>query len=722
MIDGLDKIPHHPAIEEIVEVLCNRTQNTDRGFFRVTVAYFLGKMAAAQQATVFMKNHGEIPVNLYALALATSGFGKGHSVNILEGEFLAPFRKVFLEDTMPSVTEKSLWDYANAKAAKNSTDQQDEYDKAVKVLNSIGAYPFTFDSGTGPAVKQLRDQLILRRIGSVNLQIDEIGSNLVSNEEILNVFLELYDQGLTKIKLTKNTAENKRVEELVGKTPTNMLLFGTDSKLLDGGVTENAFYSFLETGYARRCIFAQGHQDRKAFHTMTAEEIYLRQIEPTNTAMIDKWADHFAKLAEPSMYKWAMQVPDDVAIQLVEYKIACEKAADQMKEHEQIRKAEMSHRYFKALKLAGTLAFIEQSVEVEMSHLMHAIKLVEESGTAFQSILTRPKPHERLAKFIADVGQEVTHADLLDALPFYKAGVAARNDMMTLAIAWGYPRHIIIKKRFADGIEFFSGTTLQQTNLEELSLSVSPHWTNNYEPATLAFDQLEQLAVLDDGAGGPMHWNVHTFHKGYRADESCIPGFNMIALDVDGTTSLDLVHSFLADYKFMTYTTKRHGVDGKDRFRLIIPCNYYLELDQEEYREFMNAVMEWLPFKTDEGANQRARKWMTNPKAICHTNADGQVLDVLPFIPRTTRNEQYKKELQQVQSMDNLERWFAQRIATGNRNDNMIKFALALVDSGMSLQDVNTSVYAFNRKLNNPLPDQEIASTVMKTVAKRYIP
>lgn len=132
------------------------------------------------------------------------------------------------------------------------------------------------------------------------------------------------------------------------------------------------------------------------------------------------------------------------------------------------------------------MAFIEQSVEVEMSHLMHAIKLVEESGTAFQSILTRPKPHERLAKFIADVGQEVTHADLLDALPFYKAGVAARNDMMTLAIAWGYPRHIIIKKRFGDGIEFFSGTTLQQTNLEELSLSVSPHWTNNYEPATLA--------------------------------------------------------------------------------------------------------------------------------------------------------------------------------------------------------------------------------------------
>lgn len=31
MID-LTGVSHHPAIEEIVDVLCNKTQNTDRGF------------------------------------------------------------------------------------------------------------------------------------------------------------------------------------------------------------------------------------------------------------------------------------------------------------------------------------------------------------------------------------------------------------------------------------------------------------------------------------------------------------------------------------------------------------------------------------------------------------------------------------------------------------------------------------------------------------------
>ena len=62
----------------------------------------------------------------------------------------------------------------------------------------------------------------------------------------------------------------------------------------------------------------------------------------------------------------------------------------------------------------------------------------------------------------------------------------------------------------------------------------------------------------------------------------------------------------------MTYTTKRHQTEEHgDRFRLVLPINYILELDSDEYKEFMNNVMMWLPFKTDESANQRSKKWET---------------------------------------------------------------------------------------------------------------
>jgi hypothetical protein len=726
MID-LEGIEHHPAITEIVDVLCNKTQNTDRGFFQTEAAFFLGKMASNMRATIITKDRGEIPVNVYALALATSGYGKGHSVSIIEEDIMKPFRKRMMDDTFTVIAEKHLWDIANDRAIRNGGDQQDEFNKAEREFQSAGAFPFTFDSATTPAVKQLRHKLLMGGCGAISLQIDEIGSNLIGNVEVLTLFLELFDQGRVKQKLTKNTTDNARMEEVDGKTPTNMLLFGTPAKLFDGGATEEHFYSFLETGYARRCIFGIGQTHKRAHEQMSPAEVYAALTQPSNNQAVNKWSSQFHRLADPAMFGWTMDVPDDVGIQLIEYRIACERYADSLPEHEEIRKAEINHRYFKALKLAGAYAFVDRSSEVEMDHLLSAILLVEESGEAFKSILSRDKNYVKLAKYIADIGEEVTHADLHEALPYYKAGQAARNEQMTLATAWGYKKHIIIKKSFVDGIEFFKGEKLQETDLEQMIISYGDHWAYNYLGERVPFDQLHNLTQAAQDNGEPMHWANHHFRKGHRAEENVLPGFNLVAIDVDGGIALETVHDLMKGYKFMTYTTKRHqlqdtttGELGEDRFRLIIPINYTLELSTEEYKEFMNSFMLWLPFTTDESANQRAKKWESFSGGSYHYNLEGETLDVLDFIPKTSRNEQYRAQNKELQSLDNLERWFAQRIASGNRNNQMIKYALALVDGGMSLIDVQKQVFAFNKKLNTPLTEDELEKTIMTTVAKRY--
>jgi hypothetical protein len=710
----LTGVTHHPAVDEIVNVLCNKTQNTDQGFFRAEVAYFLGKMASNMRATVVTKDRGEIPVNIYALALATSGFGKGHSVNIVESEFLKGFKKRFVEDTFPVIAEKHLWDMANDRAARNGSDAQEEFDKVAREFKSGGAFPFTFDSGTAPAVKQLRNKLLMANCGAINLQIDEIGSNLISASEVLTVFLELYDQGIVKQKLTKNTAENQRSEEVDGKTPTNMLLFGTPAKLLDGGPTEDQFYSFLDIGYARRCLFGIGHQDRRAFNSLTPAQIYENLIKKDNSTSINTWANHFSKLADPAMYGWKMTLEDDVAIQSLTYKIACERAADLLADHEEIRKAELSHRYFKALKLAGAYAFIDESVTVGMNHLMSAILLVEQSGEAFKTILTREKTYVKLAKYIASVGTEITHADLLEALPFYKSGTAARNEMMTLATAWGYKQHIVIKKSYVDGIEFFKGETLEKTDINKLGVSYGDHWAYNYLYEAVPFDQLHTLTQAQG-----MHWANHQFKNGHRAEENVIAGFNMVVLDIDEGVSVDTAAELMKPYKYLIYTTKRHTAEN-NRFRLILPINYCLVLDADDYKEFMHMLMGWLPFKVDEQANQRSRKWESFGGGRHVYNHDGELLDALSFIPKTSKNEQYRQSFQKVESLDNMERWFAQRIAEGNRNNNMIRYALALVDNGMDFLSVSKQVHAFNQKLNTPLTADEIDTTVLVSVAKRY--
>ena len=135
----------------------------------------------------------------------------------------------------------------------------------------------------------------------------------------------------------------------------------------------------------------------------------------------------------------------------------------------------------------------------------------------------------------------------------------------------------------------------------------------------------------------------------------------------------------------------------------------------------MENIRQWLPFPApvDDASTQPEKKWETNPNGVHHYN-DGVLLDVLPFIPRTRKNEEFTAANAKLQSLDNLERWFAQRIAMGNRNNQMIKFALALVDGGQTFMEVQKHVHTFNEKLDNKLTKDEIDTTIMVTVAKRY--
>ena len=73
-----------------------------------------------------------------------------------------------------------------------------------------------------------------------------------------------------------------------------------------------------------------------------------------------------------------------------------------------------------------------------------------------------------------------------------------------------------------------------------------------------------------------------------------------------------------------------------------------------------------------------------------------------------------------LNSMDAVERWFAQQMQNGNRNNQMIRFALMLLDSGLDLVTIEEKIMEFNDKLPNPLDKAEIEQTIFKTLRKKY--
>jgi hypothetical protein len=706
---SFDQMEYHPTSEKLVGILRDRTQRDDSLFFRIMVGYYFSLAASQMRCNIVSPDEKEIPVNMYALNLAPSGYGKTLSANLMEEEVLSQFRSRFLEDTFPVMAEANLPKLAVKRANRKCTDPDEELVRVQKEFDSSGAMLFSFDSGTSPAVKQMRHKLLMANAGSMNLIMDEIAANLSANQEVFATFIELFDKGLVKSKLIKNSTDNQRSEEIIGKTPANLLMFGVPSRLLDGAKTEEELMAMLDSGYARRCFFGYVKATAKK-RTRTAVEMYDERSNANNELVIAELAGRLEALADIINANKRIQISRDSCILLNEYQLNCEARADQMPDHQEIMRSEMQNRSFKVMKLAGAYAFIDDCAAVTDAHLYNAIKLAEDSGDAFAQLLSRDKPWVKLAKYFASTKQEVTQADLAEDLPFYKGSASHKTEMLNLAIAYGYRNNIIIKKSFADGIEFMRGETLKETDMAKMVVSYSTELAEGYQNQRAPFDQLHKLTQAPG-----LHWTAHHLTGGYRNEENAIPGFNLVVIDVDGGVNIGTAKMLLKNYKFMIYTTKRH-TDEEHRFRLILPINYELMLDAKDYKEFMTNIYTWLPFEVDTATNQRARKWMSNDGTYEYN--DGEVLDALPFIPKTSKNEERKQLMDSQQSMDNLERWVSNNIGDGNRNNLLLRYAMILLDAGFDFDGIRTRVMGLNEKIADKLSELEIMGTILVTVSK----
>ena len=706
------KIPHFAKSENLVQILMRKTQNQNPLFFRILVAYYFSKIAATMRINIKTHDRGIIPINMYGINLATSGAGKGFSTNIVEEQIINKFKTNFMKYTFPSVSEKNIAKLAIARSAKIPGSDPD--DIALKVeaeFKQLGHFVFSFSEGTSPAVKQMRHKLLMANCGSVNLEIDEIGSHLIGNKDVLDTFLELYDVGKVKSKLIKNTDKNIRNEEIDGRTPTCMMLFGTQDKLLmPGSVEEKEFFNMLLTGYGRRCFFGYSPFISDDL-TITPEQLYALSTDTSIDKFMSGLSTHLGKLADEINYGLTLEMSKDVAMLVIEYQLECRRAALKIPQYQENRKAELQHRYYKMLKLAGAYAFIDGSKDIQKDHIYQAMKLTEESGVAFNQLLTREKPHKALAKFIVEHEGELTVVDLMDNLPFFKGSESVRKDLLIRATAFGYKNNMVIKRNYIDGIEFFNGESLEETDINKLRVSYSKFMTEGYTNAVAPLSKLNRLV----NATG-LNYCANHFKEGYRHSKNVIEGFNLLILDVDDGFSLDTAKMLLKDYTAIFATTKRH-TPQKNRYRIILPLSHIVKLDAENYVRFMQNVFNWLPITVDDQTKDSARKWQSF-KGEYYVQ-DGKLIDALKFIPHTSEEEKQSKHILDHQDLGNLERWFYTNINMGNRNNQLIKYALALVDSGKTIDEVRIIMKEFNKRLQYPISEPEINSTIMVTVIKR---
>lgn len=697
----------HPLSERIVQLLCEKTHNKNEQFFRTIVPFYFGLMASSMRAVITgYQTNQDIPINIYALCLSPSGSGKGNSTSFMEASFLVGFKNRFINETMPNHALEQLEQEALRRSSRNDTDPRDEFVEVSKEYSLIGSYYPVFDSATAPAIKQQRYKILLAGCGSLNFICDEIGSNLLDQKEVLNVFLELYDLGLVKDKLTKNTKDNTRLSHMEGTTPANMLMFGAPSKTLDGGKTEEYLFEMLETGYARRCLFSYSTSVEKV--DLSVDDLVAQMLNSSTIAEVEDLRDKFAELADPSRLNQQINLPVDQLKQLLTYKKSCETKAKSMKEGDELKRTELEHRYFKVLKLAGLYAWLENR-DISKEDVEQAIALVELSGKEFFRMATKEQSHVKLAHYIANQPNRISLSDLSLNLPYWKGSKQYKDEMLSLAIAYGYQNNIIIRKEVEDDIIFYSGEALAETDMNKLIISTSSHQADGYDEQVITWNEIHELGE-EDG----FSWTNHWFVDSHRSEQNVIEGFNLLVLDVDSGYPLTAALKLFEGLTAMVYTTKRH-TEEDNRYRIILPMSHILNLNKDDYKVFMANVIEDLPFQVDEQANQRSRKWLTNKGAVYLL--EGDLFNVLPYIPKTKKNEARVQKRNSLE-MDSLEAWFTQS-PVGNRNNMLYRYACVLMEQGLELQQIVERVKALNEKLDTPLESQELQNTVISSIARR---
>lgn len=700
---------HNKYVEEISEVLSTVLRVEDKAFFRVMSLFFISKIASNMRAVVKSKDRNEVVINMYAVALAPSGYGKGRSLGILEDQIMGGFVTKFNRDIIDTVAEKNIVSLASQRHVISGTNYDEEYEKLQKEYKDCGEFLFTASEGTAPAVKQYRHKLQLANAGAINFIIDEIGSNLEAVSDILDVGLELYDQGKIKEKLVKNTADSKRVKSLNGKTPTNIYMFGTPRKLFDGGRIENTFMSYLTAGYARRCIFSYTDIEDMFDDSITAQEIFQKVVDANVLDKMDDLNDHFASLAREDLVGKVINVPDDISIALIEYQLDCDKRASKISRYDENSRAEMTHRYFRVHKAMGAFAFIDGRDEVNQFDLQEAINAVEESGEAFARIMDRDKPYMTLAKYISEATTELTHADLSEELPFYPKGAGQRNEIMMMAKAWAYKEGIIIKTNTVEGVEFISGETLQPTTLDDMIISASRKPNSEYKSFKVNFGDLHNIVNQKEG-----YWINHLLDSGNALEKDCDEGFNMLVFDIsEASFSKDTFTDLFKDY---TYFLKELDADN---YQVVLPINYTLGLSQDEYKQFIESVLLWLPFKPKVVFQERLTRRSCNEGRYVYNK--GEMVDVIPFIPNTTKNETFKNSITNFSSHNFAERWFANKIGLANKYDILVEYAEYLANKGTSLTELSKKVHNFNDNTIHPITGVDIDNHLISYItATRY--
>ena len=367
-----------------------------------------------------------IPVNTISFIIAGSGVGKDSSMQMI--------RKA-LE---PAYVKVNSYREAHAKAkavedaeldGKKPTEWRKYYSKPRDLFSGIGTLP--------GQMKHLA-ALEAGKLGAGYIQVSELGSELQGNKDIAENIVALaigYDSGYIPAKTVKD--DTQQVDPIMN-LPFSGLMFGSPDNIIFDENVKNKFKEEFSTKLSRRSFFSFSQElpSRKVYASKEEARAARRAVKEAAYVAMDGLEPWLTSLVDAKEHK-PLTVTPEVEDLFGDYKDYNEWYSDSMTKQHPMSILHRQHMQWKALKLAGALAILENDTGIEARHYVDAVNFCEIFATDLElfEIELSKEPYELAADYMASIAENgYTNMSIhkLRKHGFIKGNGSPQNKMMEL--------------------------------------------------------------------------------------------------------------------------------------------------------------------------------------------------------------------------------------------------------------------------------------------------
>lgn len=243
----------------------------------------------------------------------------------------------------------------------------------------------------------------------------------------------------------------------------------------------------------------------------------------------------------------------------------------------------------------------------------------------------------------------------------------------------------------------------------KIKISLSRGITEGYKTGEIEFLDLWKVTSLEK-----LNYSPTEFKNGYRKSENCLPGNNLIVLDIDEGWTVENAYEFLTKHDLMALiaTTKSHQKEksGKvnDRFRILLPTYKSQDGGPIEFQHQMKSVFKFFDDKPDKGTCDMARFYYGNPKSNDYIYTNGwKLLDWEQF-KRNPEFNNHEQDLVKSKNLNLIENYWINQAVQGRRNNTFFKAYMFFKDEGYTNGEIYERIKKLNKRIEKPLDEVEL--------------